>query len=152
MCYCFSVHSFEGSAFRFGIASKPSLSTRTNSLSRCSFNKPVCPTNNSKIYGIVWWADGRPLISVVLWLWLSAVLHYTWMVIRLIDLHWKGGWTKPPLEPNYSMEVMKCWEEYSLQDTALCLDIAKCGHCSTANWDWRMLRSVGRNTNDIIVV
>jgi len=44
----------------------------------------------------VLWADGRPLISVVLWLWLSAVLHYSWMVIRLIALHWKGCWTKPP--------------------------------------------------------
>jgi len=57
---------------------------------------PVCSHDNSTTYGTIWWADGKPLLSVVLWLWLSAVLHYSWIVIRLIALHWKGGWTKPP--------------------------------------------------------
>jgi len=91
----------ENSAFNFTIAPNISQSTQTNSLSRCLINNPVCSPNNSIIYGTVWWADGRTLISVVLWLWLSAVLHYSWVVIRLIALQWKEGWTKPPL--NYRL-------------------------------------------------
>jgi len=70
-------------------------------------------THCSTIYGTVWWADGRPILSVVLWLWLSAVLHYSWVVIRLIALHWKEGWTKSPPEPTDSKKGVKCWEEYS---------------------------------------
>jgi hypothetical protein len=75
---------------------------------------PVCSLDNSTISGTVWWADGQPLLSVMLWLWLSAVLHYSWMVIRLIVLHWKGGWTKPPPETTYSREGVKC-DQYSWQ-------------------------------------
>jgi hypothetical protein len=80
---------------------------------------PVCSLDNNTISGTVWWADGRQLPSVVLWLWLSAVLHYSWMVIRLIALYWKDGWTKPPPEPTDSREGVKCWEEYSWYSTVL---------------------------------
>jgi len=74
---------------------------------------PVRSLDNSTISGTVWWADGRPLLYVVLWLRLSAVLHYSWMVIRLTALQWKEGWTKPPPEPIYSKECAKHWKEYS---------------------------------------
>jgi hypothetical protein len=57
--------------------------------------------------------DGRPLPYVVLWLWLSAVLHYSWMVISLTALHWKEGWTKRPPEPTDSRKGVKCWDWYS---------------------------------------
>ena len=50
---------------------------------------PVCSLDNSTISDTVWLTDRRPILSVVLWFWLSAVLHYSWMVIRLIALHWK---------------------------------------------------------------
>ena len=49
---------------------------------------PVCSLVNNTICGTVWRTDGRLLLSVVLWLWLSAVLYYRWMVISLITLHW----------------------------------------------------------------
>jgi len=78
----------------FDIATKSTLSTGTNSLDRCSFNNPVCSLNNSTISDSVWSADGMTLFYIVLWL--STVLHYSWTVIRLIALHWKEGWTKPP--------------------------------------------------------
>jgi len=48
-----------------------------------------CSHDNSTIYRTVWCADGRPLISLKLWLWLSAVLHYSLMVIWLTALHWE---------------------------------------------------------------
>jgi len=38
---------------------------------------PVCSPYNSTISGTVRWADGKSLLSVVLWLWLSALLHYS---------------------------------------------------------------------------
>jgi len=69
-----------------------------------------CSHDNSTMYGTVWWADGRSLLSVVLWLWLSAVLHWSWVVMGLTALHWKEGWRKPPAEPTDSKEVVKCWE------------------------------------------
>jgi len=94
------------STSNFDIASKYSLSTRTPSSAVHSTN-PDCTLYNTTKYGTVWWGDRRPLLSVALWLWLSAVLHYSWMVIRLIVLHWKEGWKKPPPEPTYSMEGVK---------------------------------------------
>ena len=69
----------------------------------------ACSLDNSTVCGTVWWADGRPLLYVVLWLWLSAVLHSSWMVIRLTALQWMEGWTKPPPEPTYSREHVKFW-------------------------------------------
>jgi hypothetical protein len=36
-------------------------------------------------YCVIGWRKA----TSVLWLWLSAVLHYSWTVIRLIALHWK---------------------------------------------------------------
>jgi len=77
---------FENSASNFTTAHNIFLPTLTPSAAVHSTN-PVCSLDNSTISDNVLWAEGRPLLSVVLWLWLSAVLHYSWMVIRLITLH-----------------------------------------------------------------
>ena len=92
----------------FDIATRFPYPIEINPSAAVQPTNPVCSLDNSTISGTVWWADGRPLLSVVLWLWLSAVLHYSWTVIRLIALHWKEGWTKPPPEPTYSREGVKC--------------------------------------------
>jgi len=57
---------------------------------------PVLSLDNNTLSGTILSADRRPLLSDVLWLWPSAALLYSWMVIRLRTLHWKEGWTKPP--------------------------------------------------------
>jgi len=99
----------ENSTSNFTIAHNNFLPTLTPSASVHSTN-PVCSLDNSTISDNVLWADGRPLLSVVLWLWLPAVLHCSWTVIRLITLHCKEDWTKAPPEPNYSRKGVKCWE------------------------------------------
>ena len=46
------------------------------------------------------------------------------MVIRLIALHWKEGWTKPQPEPTYSRKFVKCWK--SITPTKQCLALSRC--------------------------
>ena len=104
-----SIKSFESQPKGLTYSPKSSCPQELTPSAAVHSTNPVCSFNNSTISGNVWWVDGRPLLSVVLWLWLSVVLHYSWMVIRLIALHWKGGWTKPPPEPTDSRESVKCW-------------------------------------------
>jgi hypothetical protein len=99
----------ENSATNLTTAPNNSLSTLTPSATEHPTN-PIRSHDNSTKSSNVWWAEGRTLLSVVLWLCLLAVLHYGWMVIRLIALHWKEMSTKPPPEPTYSRERMKFWE------------------------------------------
>ena len=65
-----------------------------------------CCSLHNICYRLMCWQKANSL--AVMWLWLSAVLHYSWLIIRLIALHWKEGWTDLPPQPTYSREGVKC--------------------------------------------